>query len=226
MYALPSTVIYCEVAPAERMAVMAAWFRLPTTVEDSSWTGIGQYKKQHFPQSSKHNLTFIVGIKDDLVIVLELCSNSLPESSKIIGRGDDLAIVTTVIVRYDDGISTKLGNAVDGLRQVPKVGSVQRTSHLVRYQTFHQEVDAEGVHAFVDESFDRRHVWPDVIGSIDAGDVGLAKLGAGFVDADELELARAGRTFVKTERLRKNKACRTSGENKGRDVHLERIEKH
>jgi len=53
-------------------------------------------------------MEFVVSIKDNFVIVLEFCSNSLPESTKIRSRSDDLAIIATVVVRHDDGIGAKL----------------------------------------------------------------------------------------------------------------------
>jgi len=168
-------------------------------------------------------MKLVVSIKDDLVIVLELCSNSLPESTKVCSRSDDLAVVATVVVRHNDGISTELCDASHSLGQILKVSGIQRTGHLIRHQTLHQEVYSEAVVAFVDECAYRAKVGPGIVGSQLARDVALTKLRPGLIDTDELKLARAASsTLAKTsKRLRHNNARRTCGEKKRREMHID-----
>lgn len=40
VHEFPSTKMYCEVAPAARMALIAAWFRFATSVLSSSWNSL------------------------------------------------------------------------------------------------------------------------------------------------------------------------------------------
>lgn len=116
-------------------------------------------------KSRRFIMKFIVGIKDDLFIVLELCSNGFPESRKVLGRSDDCSVVTTVVVRYDDGIGTKLSNPINSLCEIAKVCGVQGTSHLIGHQTLHQEVHTEAVIALVDECVDGVKIGPSIVRS-------------------------------------------------------------
>lgn len=105
----------------------------------------------------------IVGIKDHKRVALIRRRQCLPERLEVACARDHVAIVASVVVRHDHGICAKRGDVVDGLCQVAQVVRVQRASHLVWDDSFHQDVDSKHIHALRHKSLDRWQAWPSIV---------------------------------------------------------------
>lgn len=63
-----------------------------------------------------HVVVLVVGVKDDLVVVLETGGDRLPPRSKVSRAGDDVAVVAAVVVGVDDGVGSLGGDVLDELQ--------------------------------------------------------------------------------------------------------------
>jgi hypothetical protein len=102
-------------------------------------------------QANRRRDKLVVGVEDNPAVVLVLRGNSLPPLAESSGVGDDLPVVTSVVVRLDHGICASAGDVVDLLSQVAQISWIRCASHAGGDQTFHVEVDAERVEAFCNE---------------------------------------------------------------------------
>lgn len=85
VYELPSTKMYCEVAPVARMALMAAWLRETTRDSSMSWYSLSR----HGIISSAYNqlkckVMGHTSVEDDFGVVAELRRNGCPERAKVV----------------------------------------------------------------------------------------------------------------------------------------------
>jgi hypothetical protein len=147
-------------------------------------------------QTNDRRDKLIVGIEDDPAVVLVLRSNSLPPLAESSGIGNDLLVVPSVVVRLDHGVGASTGDVVDLLSQVAQISWIRCATHAGGYQTFHVEVDPEGVEAFCNEGVVCRQGRPDKLLAISAWEDAVAKLGATLVDADPLHLASSFGEFA------------------------------
>lgn len=215
---LPSAVMYCEVAPAARMPSMPAWFRLTTTSWSMSWNSL---------LMSKMTLVLLANSVATLVHHVLKPSLSLmmlplkPGMGQYWLQNSREGRHTAIVVGDDHGIGTQVGDVVDRLLEVGKVGGVKGVSHGAVSKTLHQDVDTEGVHPLVNEGINGRQSRPDIVGVQSSGQVTLAKLRARLVDAKEGE----GRSTLLLLVLHRRSQCKGSrtGDEKSRNTHGERL---
>lgn len=55
-----------------------------------------------------HVVVLVVGVEDDLLVVLETSGNGLPPGSEVGAAGDDVAVVAAVVVGIDDGVGAPI----------------------------------------------------------------------------------------------------------------------
>lgn len=157
-------------------------------------------------QSLVHAVVFVVGVKDDTVVVLEDGSKVLPPSLESRRIGDDVAKEAAVVVGIKDSIGTLLGDVVDDLAVAVEVSLVVATSQGAR-QPLHLELHTEGVVSLADQSLtghvslrlqlvfsdntyvDRSSVREGVILAQGTRQVALSKLTASLIGADPDKLA-------------------------------------
>lgn len=166
-------------------------------------------------------LTFVVGVEDDFGVGLVLGRDSLPEGLEVASTGNDVAVVSAVVVGADDGVCTLTGDVVDLLGEVAQVRSIRCSGHGGRDQTLHKDVDTEDVHARGDEGVISAQGRPDIVRSINTWDVSCTELRTRFIDTEKLELGDALGDFGDWGgESNRGRAC---GQEKSRETHSERV---
>lgn len=125
---------------------------------------------------------FIVAIKDDIVVGCELGRDIGPESLEVRCRSEHGAIVSSKVVRVNNGMSPSSGDELNGSLESGKISGIERRSHGSGCKTLHQEWNTEDVHAFVHESLDGRSIWPCVICTQHSRNISRAEFCTRFVD--------------------------------------------
>lgn len=105
-------------------------------------------------QSLVHVVVFVIGVEDNPAVGLELPRELVPEALEVGGRGDDGAVEAAVVVRVHHGVGARVGDGVDGRRQVGQVGGVEGGRDRALDHALHREGDAEHVVALLDEGLE------------------------------------------------------------------------
>ena len=99
-------------------------------------------------------MELIVAIKDDIVVGLELRSNIGLECLEVGSGGENGAVVSAIVVRIDDCMTSSCGDEVDDSGQISQVGGVEGGSHCSLSKTLHEEGIAEYIHPLIHEDLD------------------------------------------------------------------------
>ena len=177
-----------------------------------------------------HGVVFVVSVEDDFGIGNEMSGELGPEALEIVGVGDDLAVVATIIVWVQDSIRAGICDVVDALGEVSEVGGVKVGRQGGLRQALHGEAHAEDVVSLVNQSLyslmlahvnhlangiphvsylDGRVGREDEVGAPRARVSILSELPTSFVDTEPFELA--GRNTRRRCRRTRGCGCRQGG---------------
>ena len=131
-----------------------------------------------------HGIVLIVGVKDDLAVILEQSSELGPEGAESSRVSNNGVVVATIVVWVQDSICASRSDGIDGSCQVGSVGSVEGAGESVLGKTFHLEGNSEGVVSLRDESGDCSWIWEGKVLAPCAWKTLLAELSSGFVDTE------------------------------------------